>query len=215
MTRQGVLYVVFGERAQVAVQASLRSLSKFAPHLETLVVSDREVFGSKTLIRKDLDPGARSYKTGIYGLSPFDQTLFLDADTELRASPRAGFTLLGYVDLVLGQDVRRVFEYNRWPSLLPQEVQATKAELGTGHHMYFNSGVIFFKRNDRVERMMAAWGDEWNRYGRQDQMALLRAIHKHPVRIAAMRSPWNTHVSGEAQFVYHHHRSARREGAPR
>lgn len=215
MTTRGVLYIAFGERAQEQVQVSLRSLGKVAPGLETLVVSDKEVFGSKTLIRPDQDAGARAYKTSIYDLSPFDQTLFLDADTEVRASPGAGFTLLGYVDIVLGQDVTRVFENNRWPSLLPAEVKTTKAELGTGHHMYFNSGVIFFNRNERVERMMGAWADEWNRYGRQDQMALLRAIHKYPVRIAAMRSPWNTHHSGEAQFVYHRHRAARREGAPR
>lgn len=214
MTTRGVLYVAYGEKALVALQHSLRSLGKYAPGLAVRVVSDREVFGAQTILRPEADPGARRYKTDMYNLSPFAQTLFLDADTELRASPEAGFKLLGYVDMVLGQDANRVFEYNKWPALLPAEVKATKAELGHGHLMYYNSGVIFFNRNPRVEALMSAWADEWNRYGRQDQMALLRAISRSPVRIAAMRQPWNTHIGSEARFIFHRHRTARREGAP-
>jgi hypothetical protein len=62
--------------------------------------------------------------------------------------------------------------------------------------------------------MMAAWHEEWQRFGAHDQMALLRAIHRCPVRIAPMREPWNTHKRGVAALVFHNHRQARREGAP-
>jgi hypothetical protein len=215
MIDRGVLYIAFGDRAQEQLQVSLRSLQKFAPHLAVRVVSDREVFGAKTIIRPDVDAGARTYKTQMYSLSPFAQTLFLDVDTELRSSPQPGFNLLGYVDLVLGQDTNRNFATNHWPYLNPDEVKTTAAELGTDHHMYFNDGVVFFNRNPRVEAMMTAWHAEWQRWKMHDQMALLRAIHKNPVRIAPMRAPWNTHVSAQAVFVFHKHHMARRMGAPR
>jgi len=215
MMPRGVLYVAYGERAQAQVQHSLRSLQRVAPELPVRVVSDREVFGAKTLIQPDKDAGAREYKTNIYSLSPFAQTLFLDADTELRSSPAAGFRLLSFVDVVLAQDAHRVFATNNWPHLKPEEVKTTRTELGTDHHMYFNSGVVFFRRSPRVEAFMQAWHEEWQRFREQDQMAMLRALHRCPVRVAPMRDPWNTHVSSAAAFVYHRHRSARREGAPR
>lgn len=215
MIPQGVLYVAYGQPALTRLKASLASLHRFAPRLPASVVSDKEVFGATTIIRPDADPGARTYKTQMYSLSPFEQTLFLDVDTELRSSPEAGFKILNYVDLVLGQDLSRVLAQNRWRHLNAEEVRVTAEELGTDHHMYFNSGVIFFKRNARMVSMMAAWNGEWQRWGGHDQMALLRAMHKHPVRIAPMRAPWNTRNAQEVAFIHHRHHAARREGAPR
>lgn len=217
MIARGVLYVVYGDRARAQFLHSRASLRSVAPSLSVAVVSDTpiEVDDVVTIIHPNADPGARVYKTGMYSLTPFEDTLFLDADTIVKSSPEPGFNLLKCVDLVLAQDVNRNFATNKWPHLNPEEVKITGEEIGSRHHMYFNSGVIFFTRNERVERMMTAWADEWNRYGQQDQMALLRAIHKNPVRIAPMRAPWNTHHEREAVFVYHKHRAARREGAPR
>lgn len=213
---RGVLYVAFGDKARSLVEQSVASLRAITPGLEVAVVSDTpHPAADRSIIRSDADAGARTWKTQMYFLSPFAQTLFLDADTIVRSSPGAGFTLLGYVDIVLGQDVNRVFEYNKWPYLFPDEVRATKTELGTGHHMYFNDGVVFFNKHPRVEALMMRWIVEWQRWGKQDQMALIRAIGQCPVRIAAMRAPWNTHHSHQAEFVYHKHHAARREGAPR
>lgn len=213
---RGALYIAYGERAKAQARASINTLHKHAPDLPVTVVSDRPMpDGVQTIIRPDADLGARTYKTSMYVLSPYQQTLFLDADTEVRASPRAGFNLLGYVDMVLAQDVNRVFAYNKWPHLRPEEVRETVALLGTAHHMYFNSGVIFFNKNERVEEVMHMWHEEWRRFGNQDQMALLRAIHACPVRIAPMRHPWNSHRTHEASFVFHKHRQARRDGAPK
>lgn len=214
MADRGALYIAFGERARAQAAQSIRTLRQHAPDLPVHVVGDGNIAGAEVALRPDQDAGARAYKTAMYTLSPFQQTLYLDADTEVRASPRAGFDLLGYVDLVLAQDVTRVLAQNHWPHLVAEEVAATRQALGTDQHMYFNSGVIFFNRNARVERMMAAWSDEWNRWGKHDQMALLRAIHQHPVRIAPMRECWNTHRAHQVTFVYHKHRQARRPGAP-
>jgi hypothetical protein len=212
---QGVLYVAYGEKARAQALASMQSLQRFAPGLPAAVVSDTPLGDALHVHHPDADRGARTQKTQMYRLSPFEQTLFLDADTELVGSPAPGFGMLQFVDLVLAQDVTRNFADNRWTHLNQDEVAATAREIGTAQHMYFNSGVIFFRRNERVAAMMDAWHEEWQRWGVHDQMALLRAIHRSPVRIAPMRQAWNTHIRSQAAFVHHKHRQARREGAPR
>lgn len=214
---RGVLYVAYGEKARDQAQVSIKTLRRHAPGLPAAVVGDKPLPGADLHVPfPEADRGARTQKTQIYTLSPFAQTLFLDADTELVASPEPGFRLLQYVDLVLGQDVTRNFADNHWPHLNQAEVAYTQQVLGGSRHfMYFNSGAIFFRRNERVEQMMAAWHEEWSRFQMHDQMALLRAIHRCPVRIAPMRAPWNTHIRSQAAFIFHKHRQARREGAPK
>lgn len=212
---RGALYIAYGDRAREQAIKSIETLRYHAPSLPVAVVSDSPLSDVELIQRPEADLGARTWKTQMYHLSPFEQTLFLDADTEIRSSPSAGFSMLDYVDLVLAQDVMRVFADNTWPHLNREEVAATKSEIKTAQHMYYNSGVIFFRRNERVKAMMTAWHEEWQRWKMHDQMALLRAIHRCPVRIAPMRELWNTNKAPAAVFVYHKHRRARREGAPR
>ena len=215
IAEKGVLYVAYGVKAREQAQNSMRTLRHQMHGITVAVVSDSAVKeADHVILHPEEDRGARTQKTQMYRLSPFKKTLFLDADTEVLSSPVAGFNLLDYVDLVLAQDVNRIFIENIWPYLKQDEVAYTKKELGTGHHMYYNSGVIFFRRNEHVEAMMAAWYEEWCRWKMHDQMALLRAIHRYPVRIAPMRAPWNTHHRSGAAFVFHKHRQARRDGAP-
>jgi hypothetical protein len=215
IAEKGVLYVAYGVKAREQAQNSMQTLRRQMRGIPVAVVSDSELKGADHFIQHpEEDRGARTQKTQMYRLSPFEKTLFLDADTELISSPTPGFDLLNYVDLVLGQDVTRIFIENHWPHLNQEEVTHTRKVIGTGQHMYFNSGVIFFRRNERVQAMMAAWHEEWCRWKMHDQMALLRAIQRCPVRIAPMRAPWNTHRRSEVAFVFHKHRQARREGAP-
>lgn len=216
MTTKGVLYVVYGENAVNQAEISIVTLRRHARSIPIAVVSNVQVKGATIQIdRPEADKGARTWKTQMYSLSPFDKTLFLDADTEVLSSLDPGFGLLNYVDMVIVQDYNRVFADNKWPHLNKEEVAVTVSELGTNQFMYFNSGVIFFQKNDRINQMMTAWHKEWLRWKMHDQMALLRAIHNNPIRIAPIRAPWNTHHRNEAIFVYHKHRQARREGAPR
>lgn len=213
---QGVLFVAYGEKARTQCQNAMAHVRHQARKLPIAVVSDTKLDGADHMIlHVEADRGARTQKTRMYALSPFRKTLFLDADTEMRSSPAGGFKLLEYVDVVLAQDVNRRFSLNKWPNLRQDEVAATKAELGTDELIYYNSGVFFFRRNERTRRLMQRWHEEWQRWGMHDQMALLRAIHASPARIAPMREAWNTHKTAVAQFVYHKHRTASREGAPR
>jgi hypothetical protein len=212
---KGALYVAYGERAREQARESIRSLNAVAPELLVAVVSDSPLEGADVnILHVEVDRGARAQKTRMYSLSPFRRTLFLDADTVVLGSPEPGFGLLDYGDVVFSQDPVRVFSQQTWPHLDPQEIEATREETGGGEQLYWNSGVVFFRRSERARRLFQAWHAEWARWGRHDQMAMLRALYQNPVRIVAVRECWNTHRRKEAKFVWHNHRAARREGAP-
>jgi hypothetical protein len=216
IAEKGILYVAYGDNARAQVRTSMQTVKKFTRKLSIAVVSNTPLMAAdKNIYHEEADKGARTQKTQMYRLSPFEQTLYLDADTEMLSSPDAGFALLKYVDLVLCQDITRNFADDKWKYHNKEEVATTIQEIGVAQHMYYNSGVIFFRRNEHVVAMMDAWYEEWQRWGIHDQMALLRAIHRCPVRIAPMRSPWNTHHRNVAQFIFHKHHQARQEGAPR
>jgi hypothetical protein len=215
---QGILYVAYGDLAREACTRSIATARAFLPDFPVAVVSDAPLPDVEHVHvrRPEADVGARTWKTQIYALSPFDETLFLDADTECVSSPQAGFDLLRLVDVVLVQDCdRRVCERHH-ANHDPEERTATLAEIGAdGDLLYYNSGVIFFKRNARTLNLFTAWYTEWQRWRKHDQLAFARALYRNPVRIGTMRESWNTHRRNQARFVWHNHRSVGRQGAPR
>lgn len=215
VAKRGILYIAFGDQAREQVKQSIATVKVYAKTLPIAVISDAPFTEADiNIYHIDSDVGARSVKTRMYSLSPFEETLFLDADTEMLASPDGGFELLKYVDMVIAQDVNRKLSDVKWKNLPAEEIRYTQEYIGVDV-LYFNSGVIFFKRNERLQKMFQAWNREWEHFGRQDQLALVRAIHDNPVRIAPMRHPFNTHKKAEANFVYHKHRAASRTGAPK
>jgi len=214
---RGALYIAYGEQARAQCAKGISTLRSHAPNLAVAVVSDTplEVPGCRHIPHPEADLGARTQKTSMYRLSPFDLTLYLDADTEVVSSPEPGFTMLEWVDVVLSQDCNRRFADCKWQGHIPEERATTLAEVGyEGDLLYYNSGVIFFRRSPHAEAFFMAWHEEWQRWGKHDQMALLRALCRHPLRIATLREVWNTHHRDKAVFVYHHHRAAARPGAP-
>ena len=218
MPTRGILYVAYGEKARASCARSIQTARVFLPQIPVAVVSDTLLKDVECIhvYRPEADPGARTWKTQIYALSPFDETLFLDADTEVVSSPLAGFGLLRFVDVVLSLDCdRRVGERHN-AQHDPEERAATLREVGLdGDLLYYNSGVIFFKRSVRALALFSAWYEEWQRWRKHDQLALARAFYRCPTRVATLREVWNTHHKKEAVFVWHNHRSVSREGAPR
>lgn len=215
MIQQGALYVAYGDAARRLCARSIETLRGYAPELPVVVVSDAPVAGAELLLRPDADPGARTWKTQMYTLSPFVDTLFLDADTEVVSDPAAGFGLLRWFEVVMAQDENRRLADCVWTGHIPEERAATLAELGLdGDWLYYNTGAIFWKRTARTEALFAAWYTEWQRWRLHDQMAFARALYTHPVRLATMRETWNTRKRPRATFVWHNHHTAGREGSP-
>jgi len=80
---RGVLYLVWGNKAETALNRSIRSLKEFHPELNYEIrrlAADTDEFSG--LLEK----------SSMMDFSPFDETLFLDADTVLLDRLDFGFT---------------------------------------------------------------------------------------------------------------------------
>jgi hypothetical protein len=116
-------------------------------------------------------PG-RWAKVNLDKLSPWEDTLFLDADTRVYGNLEIGFRLLanGW-DFVMcpsflqgGNALDNCSEEERAQTLY--EIPAEPYQL--------NTGVIWFRKTTRVKRFFAEWRKEWKRWMDVDQGAFLR-----------------------------------------
>jgi len=212
MTR-GVVYMVWGKKAAVAAMNSLKTLRTANPSMNVMVVGDQDTAALKVAYpdiqveHLELDPfrGA-SFLAGrikplLYGLSPWDQTLYVDADTKFRRAPDAGWALLKKWDFLVAETGNR--------SLADQlcgakEAAYTREFFGTRHLLYHNSGMLFWKKNRRVEKLFEKWGEVWAEFGGWDeQVALLRALAVTDILFLTLPFTWNTNFPSQAKLLFH------------
>ena len=182
MPSNGVAYVVYGEKTQREAETSLKRLRANMPDVKTIVIHDR-VDGLTDA------QASRFAKVNLDKLTPFDHTLYLDADTRPQADLSSGFEMLadGW-ELVIapsnnqGQDCL-------W-HVGKEEREMTFKELGRTP-LQLQAGIFFFQKTPNIRRLFALWREEWERYHDQDQAAFLRALDKQPVKIWLLGRPWN------------------------
>ena len=137
----------------------------------------------------------------LYELSPFDLTLYVDADTYFQASPNEGFRLLDKWDIALAETQTRALAQGIAGQ---DECNATADEFGTGLLLYHNSGMIFWKKNERVAALFKLWSEEWRRFGGWDeQVALLRALLRSEALYLTLPYTWNNSDPKECYMLSH------------
>ncbi|MCJ7529807.1 MAG: glycosyltransferase family 77 protein [Anaerolineales bacterium] len=135
-------------------------------------------------------------------ISPFEKTLYVDAETEFKISPAIGFDLLDKWDLVIAEAETRslgtTFPSNHC------EADKTAAWLKTPHILYHNSGMIFWRKNEATSRLFDLWSEEWLKYkGWDEQVALLRALLRSDVLFLNVPFTWNCRGPQGAFMLYH------------
>jgi hypothetical protein len=191
---RGIYCVAFGEPARRCALRMIRSAGKHVPEIPVVLCSDRALGPEDVLIRQpDRDSGGRRAKIGMYTLSPaeWDVVLYLDADTEIVGDIRVLFELVedGW-DLVICKAV--VGELRHYPFVGPGQRKRTRAATGTLRVTQYSSGVMAFGRSERVARLFERWSKEWKPGERRDQAALMRALHREPLRVYSLGEEWNT-----------------------
>jgi|GEM_PF-1651769 len=197
----GVLYLALGAAYAKLVTDSARTLRLHGYDGPVRVVTDTPSHDlvdleCETLVVGSLPGGfaSRFHKTQLYRWS-FDRTLFLDADTIVISSIEEIWELLRGHDVAMAPDmhpfVADVIAHSvNDPARRAPEYQLM-SELGLADRRYYNSGVMLFEQNGRVARMFSRWHQEWNRFGGEDQLALVRAIAATGTRVSALDSAWN------------------------
>jgi len=200
---RGIIYVAYGAPAIRELGSALADLRKVTD-LPVAVISDQKTpyHDIQHISFERRDKGARWSKLNLDALSPFDFTLYLDADTRVMGDIFAGFEILddGY-DFVIAPS--RMQYGSIFRHIQNQERELTFSELGTSDLLQLQAGVFFFRKSPAVLELFTTWRAEWERFQDQDQAALLRALDKTPVRVWLLSYLFNggelvQHVFGRA-----------------
>jgi hypothetical protein len=211
------MYMAWGPAAIEEAEASMQSLWKRCS-LPVMVVGDEAAaahFAGRprvTCAVVNVDPFDRTRRAKVqflagrvkpllYGLSPWDQTLYVDADSDFVADPAMGFDLLGQWDFVLAETETRSL---RDSIAGAEETLWTAQWLGTPHLLYHNSGMLFWRRCGAVERLMELWSEEWLRFeGWDEQVALLRALLRSDALYLTVPHTWNCRFTIKSALLHH------------
>ena len=216
---RGVIYMAWGENAIRQAHTSMKSLWEFEPQMPAMVLGDETAknyykkISGVTFYNPGLNPFDKKGRVGfkflagrikplMAKLSPWEQTLYVDADTQFARSPQPGFDLLDRWDLALACHENGVGATSDWRNV--PEREETSALLGSPHVLYHNSGMIFWQNNERTEALFDMWYEEWMIYQHWDeQVALLRALMKSDVVYRNLPLSWN-HNNSEKSYIIHH-----------
>lgn len=215
MNDRGVMYMCWGDPAIREAEHSMESLWKHNPGMPVMIVGDDhavEHFGDQVKTYKcDVNPFSSEtlfgFKAGrikplLAGISPFSETLYVDAETEFKISPDIGFDLLDRWDVVIAEaetrSLQMTFRDNR------NEACKTATWLKTPHILYHNSGMIFWRKNETTDRLFELWKREWEKYkGWDEQIALLRALLLSKALFLNVPFTWNCRGPQGAYMLYH------------
>jgi len=202
---KGAFYVARGEPARIAAAASAVSLRAQAADLPIRIASDGPIPGFDCIpLPPECDAGGRAAKIRILELVPWDQVLYLDADTFVLTDPSVGFRLLadGW-DLALSPSDKQEAE-SLW-HVTEGEREITFDQVGY-RPLQLQCGVMFIRRSPETVTFMAVWLEEFNRWGGQDQAAFIRALNRVPLRVYLLGRPFN----GGAVIAHHFGRARER-----
>lgn len=187
----GITYVTYGVAAQREAAASLATLRETNDYPVAAV--GEAVEGADYHIpfptEYEAIPASRWAKLNLDSLSPFQYTLYLDADTRVRGDLSPGFVMVaaGW-HMVMAPSGRQGADV--MGHLGAEDRAYTLAALGNSEPLQWQAGVFFFDR-ERVGPLFAAWRAEWRRFADQDQGALLRALAATQVPVWALGEAWN------------------------
>ncbi len=212
---KGAYYVAYGEQARNCLEKiAIPAFRRYAPGIPIAVASDRPIgCEDKFVDLLDADIGGRLAKLSVYEATPKDwqHVLYMDADTEVRSDISFLFKILedGWDMAICRHWDKHTFRrFKNLDNL--EEWQTSVTELGTDSAMAYQGGMFSFRRNNRTERLFKLWIEEWNRWAKRDQGALVRALYRNTVKLFLLPPCWNQRKNRADTVIYHHMHKARR-----
>jgi hypothetical protein len=196
---RGIIYIVVGKRYLQRAEISAYSLKKIMPDLPITLFSSNKAsspyFDNVILINEEIENSSfRSPKIPYFLRSPYDYTLFLDADTYICSEFYELFNLLNYFDIAVAHDTFRLHTMN--DAALGDIIR----QIPESYPM-FNTGVILFRNSTSIKSLFEKWlltfedncdlirNSGGNYFG--DQTAFREAIYSSDVRIATLAPEYN------------------------
>jgi hypothetical protein len=178
---EGVLYIARGGKYLEAALESARSVRQVTPGVPIAIATDGPApAGFDEAIPIDEPDGYRAKIVGMIA-SPFERTLMLDVDTYAAADLSEVFRVLDAFDVAAAHAPKRV---SLRVSLPLDDVPDSFPEL--------NTGVVAFRKNERVRQLLQGWLEEYDRLAWLDQPPFRRVLYKATnVRLAVLPPEFN------------------------
>jgi hypothetical protein len=184
---RGVLYIAAGRRFIRAAIRSAGFVRKHSPDLPIHLFANWRDWGYDfehdpapfTSVGEIESPHYRS-KVDYSIRTPFERTLYLDADTRVLSDIRPVFDLLDRFDLALAHAPNRVTRLTTWRTTLPHAFPQ------------FNAGVFLYKSSPAVMALLREWVESFHTAGfRSDQITLRELLWLSDLRIATLPPEYN------------------------
>jgi hypothetical protein len=194
---RGIYVTAFGQPARECAGRLLLSLQRFLPEIPVCFCGSERLGGESVFVEQpDSDIGGRGAKLLAYELTPaeWDAVLYLDADTEAISSDLAFYFELiedGWEFVICKDPMREDVAQLPRQKYDAAELADLERRMGTLHTLMLNGGVWSFGRNEAVRAFFGRWQLEWEKFGRRDQGALLRALYAGPLRMYVLGNEWN------------------------
>lgn len=184
---RGVLYVATGKKYIDSAIHSARSVRKHNPELAIHLFSNWEEYGFD--FRKSpvpftsfdtVDSPHHHSKVDYSMRTPYDRTLFLDADTIVLGDINSLFDLLDRFDIALAHAPNRTTRLNNWKFTVPVSFPQ------------FNTGVMVYNRSEKVMKFLQDWIEAYYQAGfRSDQITFRELIWLSDLRVATLPPEYN------------------------
>lgn len=201
----GIIYLAVGKPEYLTyTENSIRSLRKVGYKGAVKVIHDNDAI-IKYDIMKDCilqkvmsGPGvaSRQIKTQMNIYSPFQKTLYVDADTIFLKNPEPVWDEFRKEDIYMAVDICPTVRdipkmLDKYKNELFRKENAYTYSVCVKEQQYFNAGVALWRKSAAVDLLFRVWNEEWKRYKNVDQMALARAVTRSKVKIGPLDKKYN------------------------
>lgn len=191
MKSSGLVYVAFGYEYLLMATHSAYTAKKHNPGIVCSLVTNLTLKEPSALhayfdhvhVEKMEHQENRDIKTRAIEYAAFEKGAFIDCDTEIQGDLSPLFRCLNRYDMVLKMDARPTRKH----------YQVDEGILGY-EFPYWNSGVIFFRKNPKTIKIFADWRSFFHEFGKQsDQPALALALYENSdANVLSVNCLWNT-----------------------
>jgi hypothetical protein len=211
-TNIGLLYICAGDHQLSDAIQSVKSAKKAMPNVETALITDAQSPPAcfDTSITKNRLEYSFIDKVRYITETPFENTLYLDADTRIYDDISELTSILDKYELAAAHAPGRRTE----PAIDQDEIPAVFPE--------YNTGVILFRRTDKILDLFESWlnqydsmiQDEHQNIG--DQPAFRKAAWFSNIHIYTLPPEYNCRtvypgvVGGDVKIVHGRHRNVNR-----
>jgi len=195
--QKGMYCVAYREPARKCARELIDTFKHQHPEIPVALASTEPLGPEDIWIDyPEVDIGARAAKLKVYDNAPaeWEFVLYLDADIHVvNPIPYLWQVLEDGWDFVICKNPGHFHttRHMKRPDN-EDECEATYNIMLSDDMLQLNGGVFGFHRNPRTKAFFEAWYEEWDRWGKRDQAALLRALWRVPMKMLVLGNHWNT-----------------------